>query len=97
VRALEAETRELKDLLDEKDEKIDMLSRIRPHKSPSFSSPKRPTEAGSSPISTIEGTEGGHSDDEDTFKVVQSSTLVENDQQNPFYMGTSSMRPLICK
>ena len=28
VRALESETRELKDLLDEKDEKIDVLSRI---------------------------------------------------------------------
>lgn len=36
VRSLEAEVRELKDLLDEKDEKIDVLSRIH-----SFSSPSR--------------------------------------------------------
>lgn len=36
VRALEGEVRELKDLLDEKDEKIDVLSRIH-----SFSSPSR--------------------------------------------------------
>lgn len=44
VRALEAEVRELKDLLDEKDEKIDVLSRIH-----SFSSPSRKCSASLSP------------------------------------------------
>jgi Fungal Zn(2)-Cys(6) binuclear cluster domain len=44
VRALEAEVRELKDLLDEKDEKIDVLSRIH-----SFSSPSRICSASLSP------------------------------------------------
>lgn len=32
MRSLEGEVRELKDLLDEKDEKIDMLTRIRPQR-----------------------------------------------------------------
>jgi hypothetical protein len=97
VRSLEAEVRELKDLLDEKDEKIDMLSRIRTHKSISFSSAKRPSVAAISPPSVIDVTEACNSDDEETFKVVQSPTLVENCPQNSFYMGTSSIRPLICK
>ena len=44
VRALESEVRELKDLLDEKDEKIDMLSRIH-----SFSSPSRKDSSSLSP------------------------------------------------
>lgn len=44
VRGLEAEVRELKDLLDEKDEKIDMLSRIH-----SFSPPSRKCSASLSP------------------------------------------------
>ncbi len=44
VRALEAEVRELKDLLDEKDEKIDVLSRIH-----SFSSPSRKCSTSLSP------------------------------------------------
>jgi Fungal Zn(2)-Cys(6) binuclear cluster domain len=44
VRSLEAEVRELKDLLDEKDEKIDVLSRIH-----SFSPPSRKCSASLSP------------------------------------------------
>src|SRR6201992_4500565 len=40
VRALEAEVRELKNLLDDRDEKLDMLSRMRSRTSPPFSSPK---------------------------------------------------------
>src|ERR1700753_950144 len=43
VRALESEVRELRDLLDEKEEKLEMLSRVRGHSSPttqSISSPK---------------------------------------------------------
>lgn len=55
VRTLEAEVRELKNLLDEKDEKIDVLSRIRSFsppsqkpaspQSPSLSNPKSPVPA----------------------------------------------------
>jgi hypothetical protein len=46
VRGLEAEVRELKDLLDEKDEKIDMLSRLQ-----SFSPPSRKCSTNLSPAS----------------------------------------------
>ncbi|KAL4806662.1 fungal-specific transcription factor domain-containing protein [Aspergillus unguis] len=59
VRALEAEVRDLKNLLDEKDEKIDVLSRIHSFTSPSqqkaspasTSSPARPTQS-NSPVSS---------------------------------------------
>jgi hypothetical protein len=49
VRGLEAEVRELKDLLDEKDEKIDMLSRIH-----SFSPPSRKCSTSLSPSQAIQ-------------------------------------------
>ena len=49
VRGLEAEVRELKDLLDEKDEKIDMLSRIH-----DFSSPTRKQSTSVSPAQTAQ-------------------------------------------
>ena len=49
VRGLEAECRELKDLLDEKDEKIDMLSRLH-----SFSSPSRKGSSSLSPTHAVQ-------------------------------------------
>ncbi|EXJ83158.1 hypothetical protein A1O1_06777 [Capronia coronata CBS 617.96] len=49
VRGLEAEVRELKDLLDEKDEKIDMLSRIH-----SFSPPSRKCSSSLSPGNAVD-------------------------------------------
>ncbi|RMZ89757.1 hypothetical protein DV736_g3021, partial [Chaetothyriales sp. CBS 134916] len=49
VRGLEAEVRELKQLLDEKDEKIDMLSRLH-----NFSSPSRRGTASLSPTNPVE-------------------------------------------
>lgn len=49
VRGLEAEVRELKELLDEKDEKIDMLSRIH-----SFSPPSRKCSASLSPSQAVQ-------------------------------------------
>src|SRR5436190_13590023 len=58
VRSLEAEVRELKDLLDEKDEKIDVLTRI--HSKPLFSSqqsaPPRQPSATLSPKTTTSET-----------------------------------------
>jgi hypothetical protein len=50
VRSLEAEVRDLKNLLDEKDEKIDVLSRIHSFTSPSQQ--KTPTSARSPPQPT---------------------------------------------
>ena len=49
VRGLEAEVRELKELLDEKDEKIDMLSRLH-----SFSSPSRKGSSSLSPGNAVQ-------------------------------------------
>jgi hypothetical protein len=97
VRSLEQEVRELKALLDEKDEKIDMLSRIRSRTSPSFSSPKRPSDTGTSPTLAPEAGDPCHSDDEESFKVVQSPSLVGDCHPTSFYMGTSSARPLVCE
>src|SRR6266496_2262604 len=71
VRSLEAEVRELKGLLDEKDEKIDVLSRIH-----SFSSTSRKS---SSPLSDSASGEdsktSGRSDRDDLIQVHHSSSL----------------------
>jgi hypothetical protein len=95
VRALEAEVRELKDLLDEKDEKIDMLSRIRSRTSPSFNSQKRSNSTVPSPSLAADPAEACQSDDDETFKIVQCATLVDDDQPRSYFMGTSSARPLV--
>ena len=97
VRALEAEVRELKNLLDDRDEKLDMLSRMRSRTSPPFSSPKGPSDAGTSPTLTADAVEQCQSDGHETFKVMQSPTLVDDCQPNSFFMGTSSARPLVCE
>jgi len=92
VRSLEAEVRELKDLLDEKDEKIDILSRIH-----SFASPRRssttsepsaaPAEDSKPPPAPIK---------EDVFKVQQSPYLLDSDKKSdPFFMGPSSGRAFV--
>jgi Fungal Zn(2)-Cys(6) binuclear cluster domain len=65
VRALETEIRELKDLLDEKDEKIDVLSRIH-----SFSSPSRRCLASPSPAAS----EGVKTDASAEKEVIQVET-----------------------
>ncbi|KAL4795406.1 fungal-specific transcription factor domain-containing protein [Aspergillus venezuelensis] len=52
VRALEAEVRDLKNLLDEKDEKIDVLSRIHSFTSPTQQKATRPGPAMTSPVQT---------------------------------------------
>ena len=89
VRALEAEVRELKDLLDERDEKIDLLSKIH-----SFSSASR------RPSNTLglNASESAQSpareSKEDTFKVRQVPFLQKGEQKSsdPYYMGASSGR-----
>ena len=96
MRSLESEVRELKALLDDKDEKLDMLSRMRSRTSPSFTSPKRPSDASTSPTLSPDAAEPCQSDGDETFKVMQSPTLVDDCQPNSFFMGTSSARPLVC-
>ncbi|KAL7914831.1 N-terminal binuclear Zn cluster-containing/DNA binding domain-containing protein [Trichoderma velutinum] len=93
VRALEAEVRELKDLLDEKDEKIDMLSTMHgnihsgPRRRPSVTSmatPVSPDAAKDSP--TIK---------EDTFRVQATQLLLGVENSDSYFMGSSSGRAFI--
>ena len=92
VRALEAEVRDLKGLLDEKDEKIDLLSKIH-----SFSPSRRP----SNNLSLL-AADSAHSpardSGDDTFRVRQVPFLQKSEQKSdPFFMGTSSARALFGK
>jgi hypothetical protein len=90
VRALESEVRELKGLLDEKDEKIDMLSRIHSH-SPQPTSRRKSTQ----PLPSPESDSNIPEDKDDIFKIVQSPNLVEDEETEAYFMGTSSNRLLI--
>ena len=82
VRELDAEVRELKDLLDEKDEKIDILSKMR---RPSVTSAV-PTPPASTP--------SDHGKD-DCFKVQQSHCRPSKGNGAGFSMGASSGRPFV--
>ena len=90
VRMLEAEVRELKDLLDEKDEKIDMLSRMHSLSPPSNPSPRR---ASKSP-SPAEPS-GATQDKEDTFKVQQPPLLLDDENRDTYFVGSSSGRAFV--
>ncbi|KAL8932796.1 MAG: hypothetical protein Q9216_006669, partial [Gyalolechia sp. 2 TL-2023] len=90
VRSLEQEVRELKDLLDEKDEKIDILSRIH-----STSPATRTTSSERSPSSVDEKTSDKHeAPPEDTFRVQQSPSLLDGEADS-YFMGASSGRAFI--
>lgn len=89
VRTLEGEVRELKELLDEKDEKIDLLSKIQSfsNKRLSVSSP-----AAHSPITAKEEPQ------DSTFKVQQAPNLQKSEHRSdPFFVGVSSARIFIGK
>ncbi|KAK4248760.1 fungal-specific transcription factor domain-containing protein [Corynascus novoguineensis] len=88
VRALEAEVRELKDLLDEKDEKIDMLSRMHGNRqSHGEKCQSQPTaDAKKDP-----GTPGK----QDTFRVQASPLLLGVENSDSYFMGASSGRGFI--
>lgn len=95
VRALETEVKELKDLLDEKDEKIDILSRIHSN-SPSL---RRPSSTLSSQTDLPEVKEASDSPSakEDTFRVQQSPSLLDGEatESDSFFMGASSGRSFV--
>lgn len=92
MRGLEAEVRELKELLDEKDEKIDMLSRLHSQSSHPFQlqSPRRTSTA------SMESKDGkaDSPEKEETFKVQQSPFLLD-DGSDSYFAGTSSSRTFI--
>lgn len=81
VRALELETRELKDLLDEKDEKIDMLSKMHSNRRRSISTGS-PTEIKPEPSASPPR--------EDVFRVQESSQLLGTETGDPCFIGASS-------
>ncbi|KAK2746472.1 hypothetical protein FQN57_003098 [Myotisia sp. PD_48] len=96
VRSLEAEVRELKCLLEEKDEKIEVLSRLHPHPYPS------PTRKTASPLSpTSASTEDlPHSasplnDRDDLIRVQHFSSVSKKPSQDSPFAGASSTRAFI--
>ncbi|KXT14663.1 hypothetical protein AC579_3673 [Pseudocercospora musae] len=93
VRGLESEVRELKELLDEKDEKIDMLSRIHSQSSHPIQlpSPRRPsTVSVDSPVGKAESPTK-----DEVFRVQQSPYLLDEDGSDSYFAGTSSGRTFI--
>lgn len=89
VRVLEGEVRELKDLLDEKDEKIDMLSRM-------YNNRGRSSEpAQGSPASDTQKKSESPPPKEDTFRVQASPLLLGVENSDSYFMGASSGRAFI--
>ena len=87
MRALELEVRELKDLLDEKDEKIDMLSRMH--------SNKRPSIASGQPVMEQRKEVVNSPPKEDVFRVQASPLLLGAENSDSYFMGASSGRAFV--
>ncbi|KAF8858953.1 hypothetical protein BDZ45DRAFT_385030 [Acephala macrosclerotiorum] len=88
VRTLEAEVRELKDLLDEKDEKIDMLSKMHSNRRPSTSSSCSP------PAETRKEVVASPPK-EDIFRIQASPLLLGVENSDSYFMGASSGRAFV--
>jgi hypothetical protein len=91
VRLLEGEVRELKELLDEKDEKIDMLSRIHSHSPSAHLAARRlsiPTPPSSEPREESQ-------EKDETFKVQQTPLLLDDANSDSYFVGSSSGRTLV--
>lgn len=88
VRCLEAEVRELKGLLDEKDEKIDVLSRMRAF------SPQPHKPSSQSPASTDESKSNGQ-DGGDVIQAQHSASLLRNPTADAPFTGPSSTRSFV--
>lgn len=89
VRSLESEVRELKDLLDEKDEKIDMLSKMHEN--------RRPSQCISSSASTPDSRNEASLQKDDTFRIQASPLLLGSEDSDSFFMGSSSGRAFVGK
>jgi hypothetical protein len=87
VRSLEGEVRELKDLLDEKDEKIDMLSKMHSNRRPSTSS------ASATPLADTRKEQSPPKDD--MFRVQASPLLLGVENSDSYFMGASSGRAFV--
>lgn len=84
VRALEGEIKELKDLLEEREEKIDMLSKMHSNRRPSVPS------AANTPISIESQKEDTPPPKEDVFRIQASPQLQGADSRDQYFMGPSS-------
>ncbi|QIW95548.1 hypothetical protein AMS68_001066 [Peltaster fructicola] len=93
VRTLEAEVRELKDLLDEKDEKIDMLSRIHSFSTQPIQLPS-PRRASESSLDLAKDDDHDYDEPDEIFKVRQSPYL-RGEGSDSYFAGTSSARSLV--
>ena len=92
VRALESEIRELKVLLDEKEEKIDLLSKIH-----AFSPDSRPSVASVS-SGTHSTPQSSATVPQDVFEVQQAPYLQDSDQKSDsYFLGPSSGRAFVGK
>lgn len=99
VRGLELEVRELKDLLDEKDEKIDMLSRLHTQSGANAQLPS-PRRQSSASLDPSERTKSTSSEEQsptrgDTFKVQQSPHLLDGEGSDSYFAGTSNGRTFV--
>lgn len=91
VRSLEGEVKELKDLLDEKDEKIDILSKIHSN-SPSL---RRPSSTLSWFSHAGDSESEPSTNNEDTFMVQQPPETVDGEEAGSYFIGASSGRQFV--
>ena len=77
----------MKDLLDEKDEKIDMLSKMHSNRRPSMSSASPPVESRKELVATPPK--------EDIFRVQASPLLLGAENSDSYFMGASSGRAFV--
>lgn len=89
VRVLEAENRDLKDLLDEKDEKIEMLSKMHGHRRQSVGS------ISNSAVQELRRENSVAQAKEDTFRIQASPLLLGVENSDSYFMGASSGRAFI--
>lgn len=92
VRALETEVRELKGLLDEQDEKIDMLSRIHSRSPKSQTAARRPSLNSPAPPKICDEAQDKV---DDTFKVHQTSHLLNDLNHDSYFVGSSAPHSLV--
>jgi hypothetical protein len=95
VRVLESEVRELKELLDEKDEKIDMLSRIHSHSHSNSPAAHSNTTRPSVQSPGSSEARAGSQEKDDTFKVQQAPLLLDDANHDSYFVGSSSGRTLV--
>jgi hypothetical protein len=86
VRTLEGEVRELKDLLDEKDEKIDMLSKMHSNRRPSMTVATPPESRKEAVVTPPK---------DDVFRVQASPLLLGVENSDSYFMGASSGRSFV--